>query len=62
MITTSNKTQTRLKELIGKTIDSIDTSAVNIVYIKFTDGTKFAFEPEPVIPHINLYGINIKKI
>lgn len=33
-------------KLIGKTIEKIDDSSVNIVILYFTDGTSFFIEPE----------------
>jgi Cu/Ag efflux pump CusA len=33
---------------IGKTVESVDTSSINVVYIKFTDGTDIVLDTERV--------------
>ena len=47
--------QTKLKELVGKTIEAIDNSASNCVNVRFTDGTCYILEAENV-GH-GIYGI-----
>lgn len=43
----TNKTKTRgFRSIVGKTIKSINTTAVNSVVITFTDGTKKAINGE----------------
>lgn len=41
----------------GKTISSVDASAINCVTFHFTDGTKQMIEVESAIASIGLYGI-----
>lgn len=38
--------QSDIKNYIGLTIKSVDTSAVNVTGIEFTNGTKIIIEPE----------------
>lgn len=44
-----------LQELVGKTISKVDTSAVNCVYLAFTDGTSIVLDTEA--EGYGLYGI-----
>lgn len=44
-------------DFVGKTIESMDTRAVNEVVFCFTDGTSAALETECVLPSLGLYGI-----
>lgn len=46
------------KDFLGKTIERMDTTAVNEVIFYFTDGTNIALETECVLPTLGLYGIS----
>lgn len=45
------------KDFVDKTIEKLDTRAVNEVVFYFTDGTKVALETEAALPSLGLYGI-----
>lgn len=45
------------KDFLGKTIKSMDTSAVNEVKFQFTDGTEVALETLCALPSLGLYEI-----
>ena len=44
-------------QVIGKTIKSVDSTAVNCLIIWFNDGTKLLLDVESIYPSIGLYGI-----
>ena len=52
-----NKPTIEVKDFIGKTIASVDASAVNVLHIVFTDGSQVSLEPGLLNASIGLYGI-----
>jgi hypothetical protein len=45
------------KDFVGKTIERMNTTAVNEVKFYFTDGTEVALETVCELPSLGLYGI-----
>lgn len=45
------------KDFVGKTVASVDDTAVNCVVFHFTDGTQAELETVACLPSLGLYGI-----
>ena len=58
---TTNPNEVDMKTFEGKTIEKVDTRAINCVTITFTDKTKVCIEAENAGPPVGLLGVSAYK-
>lgn len=58
---TTDPNEVDMKTFKGKTIEKVDTRAINCVTITFTDKTKVRIEAENAGPPVGLLGVSAYK-